>query len=477
MDFKKRNACQIAEAVNRGELSARRLIEETLERCTALNSKLNTFISIAGSEALEQAAAVDEKIKSGRKLPLAGVPLAVKDDFCCSSLPTSFGSPSFEKYYSPYNASAVDKLLDAGAVVIGKTNLDDMSMGSTTATSHLGPARNPWLTDLLAGSAGSAALAAGQCLLALESDSGGALRHGASHCGVFGLRPTTGRVSRFGLNLFSSSFGQVGIAAVSGEDLRTALSLITGYDERDASTAVYRDYSSSPSAPTKEESPTVGYPASAIGLLDTGRREIFEQIRGKFTGEGFKVEELELSLLSEALRAYYVIAYAESSSNLSRFDGIRFGEAAHADNLDDLYFKSRGGTFGREARRRSVFGTYLLSKSGFETYYRQALKVWNLVRQEFAAVFEKCDYLFLPAVHEQPGPADEDGDFLSLYEKDIFTAPVSMAGLPVLCLPAGQVDDLPVGFQLIGRPFSEERLIKDGSKIVPEIQDPPDGAC
>jgi len=477
VDLKKMNACRTAEAVSRGELSARRLIEETLEHCAALNDKLNTFINIAGSEALEQAAAVDEKVKSGKKLPLAGVPLAVKDDFSCSTLPTSFGSPSFKKYYSPHNASAVEKLLDAGAVVIGKTNLDDMSMGSTTATSHEGPARNPWSLDLLAGSAGSAALAAGQCLLALESDSGGALRHGASHCGVFGLRPTTGRVSRFGLNFFSSSFGQVGIAAVSGEDLRTALSLITGFDERDASTAVYRDYSSSPVAPQNEGSPTLGYPASVIDMLDAGRQEIFEQIRGKFAGEGFEVEELELFLLSEALRAYYIIAYAESSSNLSRFDGIRFGEAAHADNLDELYFKTRGGTFGREARRRSVFGTYLLSKGSFETYYRQALKVWSLVRQEFAAVFEQCDYLLLPAVHERPGRADEDGDFLNLYEKDIFSAPVSMTGLPALCLPAGQVENIPIGFQLIGRSFSEERLIEAGTKIVPEIQYPSGGAC
>lgn len=213
MEFEKLTACRTAEAVNRREISAYRLIEKTLARCNDLNSKLNIFVSIAETEALEQAEAVDKKVLNGQKLPLAGVPVAVKDDFCYSALPTTFGSPAFEKFSPPFNAAAVEKLLDAGAIVIGKTNLDGMSMGSTTASSPIGPARNPWAVDRVAGSAGAAAVAAGMGLISLESDSGGALRQGASHCGVIGLRPTAGRISRYGLNTFSSSFGQAGIIA------------------------------------------------------------------------------------------------------------------------------------------------------------------------------------------------------------------------------------------------------------------------
>ena len=234
-------ACRAAEAVNNGETTACQLIGEILERCNALNGKLNTFIKIAGPEALEQAAAVDKQVKSGQKLPLAGVPVAVKDDLCYSALPTSFGSPAFKNFISPYGAAAVEKLTDAGAVVIGKTNLDDMSIGSTTTSSPAGPALNPWAPDRVAGSAGAAAVAAGQCLISLESDSGGALRQGASHCGVVGLRPTMGRVSRYGLHTFASSFGQVGITASTTDDILAALEVISGFDARDASTALYRE--------------------------------------------------------------------------------------------------------------------------------------------------------------------------------------------------------------------------------------------
>jgi len=471
----KMTACQTAKAVNRGEISAYRLIETTLARCNALNSRMNIFINIAGPEALEQAEAVDVKVKSGQKLPLAGVPVALKDDLCYSLLPTGFGSPAFKKFKPTFSAAAVDKLVDAGAIVIGKTNLDDMSMGSTTISSPAGPTLNPWAVDRVAGSAGAAAVAAGLCPVALESDSGGALRQGASHCGVIGLRPSTGRVSRYGLNTYCSSFGQVGITASSSNDILAVLEVISGFDARDAATALCNERSVERISLLKPEATIIGYPDALIKTLDSGQRNVFEQARKDITAKGFKSVDLTLDCIAGALRAYYVIAVAESSSNLSRYDGIRFGEAAYAVNLDQLYYKSRRLTMGPEARRRSIFGTFLLSKGNFELYYRQALKAWRLVQQEFKTLFDQCDLLMLPTVKALPHPAAKQVDFCCLYEEDIFCAPVSLAGLPSICLPAGKIDRLPLGLQLVGRPFREEMLIETASLIIPEIELPPDG--
>lgn len=477
MEFRKMTACRAAEAVNNGETTACQLIGEILERCNALNGKLNTFIKIAGPEALEQAAAVDKQVKSGQKLPLAGVPVAVKDDLCCRNLPTSFGSPAFKNFISPYGAAAVEKLTDAGAVVIGKTNLDDMSIGSTTTSSPAGPALNPWAPDRVAGSAGAAAVAAGQCLISLESDSGGALRQGASHCGVIGLRPTMGRVSRHGLHTFASSFGQIGITASATDDILAALEVISGFDARDASTALYREMPAKKNTAVEPETIKIGYPTAVIALLDPDHRNLMERAREDIEARGFQLTDFKLDLLAEALRSYYIIAFAETSSNLSRFDGIRFGMADYAENLDELYNKSRRLTFGQEARRRSIFGTFILSQGNYDRYYRQALKIWTLVRREFTAVLDQCDLLLMPAVRTLPQFVTEQIDFCRLYEDDLFCAPVSLAGLPSLCLPVGEVDQLPVGLQLVGRPFSEEMLIGAASRIIPEIKFPPNVIC
>jgi aspartyl-tRNA(Asn)/glutamyl-tRNA(Gln) amidotransferase subunit A len=459
-------ACRIAEAVNRAEISAYRLVEKILDRCNHLNADLNLFVSIAGSEALKQANKVDGMVKKGLSLPLAGVPVVVKDDFCYSAKPTTYGSPAFKNFSSPFNAAAVDKILDAGAVIIGKTNLDGMSMGSTTAFSPIGPARNPWAVDLVAGSAGAAAVVSEAGLIALESDSGGALRQGASHCGVLGLRPSMGRVSRYGLNVFSSSFGQAGIIASTATDLSAVLNVISGFDYRDASTALCNSTAYQVADMTKPEQITIGWPENLIENLDSDQHNIFGQAREGIQAKGFKLVKLSINYFPEALRAYHVIACAEASSNLSRYDGIRFGQAAFAENLEELYYKSRRLTFGPEARRRSIFGTFLLSKDNFELYYRQALKVWKLVRQEFSAVLDQCDLLLLPVVKKLPHPVAEQVDFLELYEDDHFCAPVSLAGLPSVSIPAGKAEHLPLGLQLVGPPFSDELLIEAASRIM-----------
>lgn len=464
MELRKTSVRQVVDTVYSDETTAYQLIEQTLKNCSVLNEGLNLFTSLAGVDAFEQAKAVDYLIESGEKPPLAGIPVVLKDDICFGVLPTSFGSGFFKEFMSPHTATAVERLMDAGAIVIGKTNLDDMSLGSTTRTSPFGASFSPWSSKRVAGSAGAAAVASGACMVALESDSGGALRQGASHCGVVGLRPTTGRISRHGLNAFSPSFGQLGITAFSSENVKTILEIIEGADQRDASTFINRESSFGGSEPDFDKI-TIGYPVSAFDHLEPALREMFERLREEYVTQGFKVRDIDLGLFREALQAYYVLSSAEASSNHARFDGIRFGKAAEADNLEDLYRKSRGNTLGREARRRSIFGTYLLSEGNYERYYRQALKIWQVVRKEFNAALSECDLLLLPAVKKLPRLLNEEKSFLEEWEEDLFCAPVSMTGLPSLCLPAGQIEALPVGMQLVGPPFSEETLLAVGARV------------
>jgi len=476
VELRPMTACQAAGAVNRGEISARHLTEDVLERCSDLNKSLNTFLHIAGAEALEAADEVDRKVKSSAcKYPDR---IAVKDDFCYRPLPGSFGSSAFKQSFSPYSAAAVEKLVEAGAVVIGKTNLDDMGIGSTTLSSPAGPALNPWSANRPAGSAGAAAVAAGQCLLALDSDTSGALRQGSSHCGVFGLRPTTGLISRYGLALTSSSFGQAGIIASAAEDIFAALQVLSGFDPRDAATAAGKNLPDTDDVAIEPGSLKIGCPSIKGDLLDADHRALFDQSRERFADNGFQLTEIKLNLLVEALRAYYVIALSEISSNLSRYDGIRFGKAADADNLDDLYDQSRGLTFGREARRASIFGTALLSQGSYDRYYRQALKVWSMVRHEFKIAFDQCDLIILPVVRRLSDlKIATEEDLTARFEEDLFCAPISMAGLPSLTLPAGELEQQPVGIQLIGPAYREKLLIAVAAQINPQVKMPPQRAC
>ncbi|OPL10988.1 MAG: hypothetical protein AVO34_02495 [Firmicutes bacterium ML8_F2] len=473
MEAKRKSAHQLAREIGSGQNTACRLTEEGLKRCKNLNASLNTFTFIAENEALEQANRVDKTIAAGEELPLAGVPLAVKDDFCCSGLPASLGSAAFKNFVPSYSAAAVEALLEAGCVLIGKTNLDDMGMGSSTLSSPFGPSLNPWSTDHAAGSAGAAAVSSGQCLLSLESDTGGALRLGASHCGIFGLRPTPGRISRYGLSAFSSSFSQVGIAAANPEDIGAVLEVLSGFDERDVSTALCREL-----PPEKEKNIDPG--AITIGVwngdgdrLSSANRDLIRQTGEKLQQDGFKISEISLELFPEALRAYYIVVFAEASSNLSRYDGIRFGEAYAARNLDELYEQSRRRTFGEEARRRSIYGTVLLGKERFEPFYRQALKIRRLFKEELARVFKHCDLLLMPVVNNHAPLIGREAVFIDQYEEDYYSAPVSLAGLPALSLPAGTVGNMPVGLQLIGPPLADDLILKVAAGIAEGAAIPP----
>lgn len=459
MELEKITAAAAAGAVRNKEITARELTEFFLSRCCVVNSTLNSFLHIFGKEALQQADAVDEKVKRGEALPpLAGVPVALKDDLCYREGPTTCGAAALKSFRPPYNAAAAQRLIDAGAVIVGKTNLDQFGLGSSTAGSFAGPTFNPWDPDKAAGDGAAAAVAAGQCLLALSSDTGGSLRIGASHCGLFGLRPTTGLVSRHGLTTFAPSFAQVGIAARDAADAYIALKVIAGYDPRDSATASVKDGIPAAENEISLDGLKIGYPAAVFDILLNTTRDTLEKARESYTAAGAVFVEVALPLFEEALFAYYVIAAAEASSNLGRFDGIRFGTPVEGANLEDWYFKTRSSTFGAEGKRRCVIGTHLLSKDSFDLYYRQAHKVWNLVRRSFYAALENCDLIALPAVAAPALAAAESKDFLEAYGEDLFCAPVSLSGLPVLCVPVGEVDALPVGLQLVGKPFSEAAL-------------------
>jgi len=469
VNLKTISAGRIADKVNRGELKARDLAEIVLQNARELNNKLNIFCSIAGAEALEQASAVDQKIEAGICLPLAGVPLAVKDNFMYKALPTTLGSSQFKSFYPPYNAAAVDKLIAAGAVVVGKTNVDNMGIGSTTLDSPQGPTLNPGDLQKVAGSAGAAALAAGICSLALESDSGGALLQGASHCGVFGLLPSAGLVSRHGLAVHSGSFCRAGVSALFPEDLPVALKVISGYDPRDAVTAACREVNTRRDKTDDLSNLVVGYLETLSGSAADPRRNLVKDTLNRIAALGIRKAAVQLKHLPEALRAHQVIAAAEASSSLLRYDGIRYGQAIEAEDLELLYRKTRRATFNGEALNRSIFGTYFLSKDGYNRYYRQALKVWTLIREELKTVFEQCDLLLMPVVRTGPFLASGETAYSDLLENDLFTVPVSMAGNPALCLPAGDINGLPVGLQLIGKQFEDAFLLSAALKIAPAI--------
>ncbi len=475
MDSRTISAGRLADQVNRGELKARELIENALQNAREQNEKLNIFCSLAGNEALEQAAAVDQKIEAGYCLPLAGVPLAVKDDFLYKSLPTTFGSQQFRGFCPPYSAAAVERLAAAGAVVIGKTNIDNMGVGSTTLDSPQGPALNPYNTGKVAGSAGAAALAEGICLLALESDSGGALRRGAANCGVFGFLPSAGLVSRHGLALHCSSFGRAGVSALFPEDLPVALRLISGFDPRDASTAVCREAIGRGEKTGDLSNVVIGCMGEYPGSTAANPLNLLQETRDRLAELGAGLTDIKLKYLPEVLRAYQVIASAEASSNLLRYDGIRYGRAIEADDLEMMYSKTRKATFNGEALTRSIFGTYFLSQGGYNLYYRQALRVWNMLRQQLTSVFEQCDLLLMPVAGAEIPLAAEEPVFTDLFEDDIYTVPASMAGNPAICLPAGYRDGLPAGVQLVGRHFDDAFLISAALKIAPLINSAPQG--
>jgi aspartyl-tRNA(Asn)/glutamyl-tRNA(Gln) amidotransferase subunit A len=462
MDFGKTSATDLAELIGKGEITARRAVQSSLDGAEKLNESLNAFLEIDRSGALQRAGSITDQAGV-----LAGIPVAIKDNICVRGLQASCGSRILGDYHPPYNATVIERLLNAGAVVVGKTNCDEFAMGSSNENSAFGPVKNPWDTSRVPGgsSGGSAAaVAAGIVPVALGSDTGGSVRQPASLCGVFGLKPTYGRNSRYGLVAFASSLDQVGIFARTTADVARLLGIIAGRDPHDATTAdvPVPDYT----AGLKDEvkGARIGFPRALFGAgLDAEVRTSVEAAVDVYRELGADIVEVELPHAQYSIAVYYIIATAEASSNLARFDGVRYGfRAEDAPELREMYRKTREEGFGPEVKRRIMLGTYVLSAGYYDAYYRKAQQVRSLLKEDFRKAFESCDAIITPT---SPTPAFLIGEKvdnpLAMYLNDIYTVTANLAGVPGLNVPCGLSSKrLPIGFQLLGAYWSEPTLLK-----------------
>ncbi len=452
--------------IESGEISTRALTEAFLGQIEA-QRHLNAFITVMGDVALEQAEQVDEKIRAGQAGPLAGMVMAIKDNICIQDAPVTCGSHILEGFVSLYDATVVRRLKDADVVLIGKTNMDEFAMGSSNENSYFGPVRNPHDTERVPGgsSGGSAvAVAAHMSMAALGSDTGGSIRQPAALTGVVGLKPTYGRVSRFGLVAFASSLDQIGPLTNTVADAASILTVISGHDDRDSTSAPVAVPDFAAALGKDVGGLRVGVPREYFAAgLDDDIVEATTAAIDRLRQAGAEIREVSLPHTDYAIATYYIIATAEASSNLARYDGARYGvRAEDSRELEEMYVKSRSQGFGTEVKRRIMLGTYVLSAGYYEAYYRKAQKVRTLIQRDFEHAFESCDVLVGPT---SPTTAFKLGekleDPLTMYLSDIFTVSVNLAGLPGLSLPCGvDSNGLPIGLQLIGRPFEEERILQ-----------------
>ena len=456
---------ELSTALARGDHSSRELTEVFLERIQGQGAALNAVITVTAEQALAAADAADRSRAAGEAGPLTGVPMVHKDIFCTRGVRTSCGSRMLDNFISPYNAHVVDRLAAAGMVCMGKANMDEFAMGSSNETSFYGPVKNPWDTAAVPGgsSGGSAAaVSGGLAPAATGTDTGGSIRQPAALCGITGLKPTYGRVSRYGMIAFASSLDQAGPMARTAEDCALLLEAMAGFDARD-STCVERDvprYSQALGGDLKGV--TIGLPKEYFGEgLDPTVASAIDAAIAEYRKLGAEFREISLANTHLAVPAYYVIAPAECSSNLSRFDGVRFGHRCDSPrDLEDLYKRSRGEGFGDEVQRRIMVGTYALSAGYYDAYYLKAQQVRRLIRDDFLHAFEDVDLILGPT---SPTAAfnigERSDDPVSMYLSDIYTIAVNLAGLPGISVPAGFADGRPVGLQLIGNYFDEARLL------------------
>ena len=459
----------LRDEISSGSVTARAAVESAVSSAERLNDELNAFLEIDRAGALKRADAIDEKIKAGatHAPALAGIPVAIKDNICVRGLQTSCGSRILGPYKPPYNATAIERLVEAGSVIIGKTNCDEFAMGSSNENSAFGPVKNPWDTSRVPGgsSGGSAAaVAAGIVPVALGSDTGGSVRQPASLCGVIGVKPTYGRVSRYGLVAFGSSLDQIGVFAHSASDAAAVLQIIAGRDPHDATTAdvPVPDYIGE--TEKNIEGMRLGVSRTLLGEgLDEEVRAAIEKAISAYRDLGAEIVDVELPHAKYAIAVYYIIATAEASSNLARYDGVRYGfRAEEAPALRDMYRKTRDQGFGEEVKRRIMLGTYVLSAGYYDAYYLKAQKVRTMIQQDFATAFEKCDAVLTPTA---PSPAFRFGekvdDPLAMYLNDIYTVTANLAGIPGISVPCGlSAEGLPIGLQLLGPYWGEGTLFR-----------------
>ncbi len=457
-----------ARALQAGEISSVELTNRCLERIRRFDESLNAFITVTRDRALEQAAAADRRIATGDATALTGIPIAHKDIFCTAGVRTSCGSRMLDNFISPYDATVVERLSRAGAVMLGKTNMDEFAMGSSNETSFYGAVHNPWDRDKVPGgsSGGSAAAVAARLVpAATGTDTGGSIRQPAALSGVTGLKPTYGRVSRYGMVAFASSLDQAGTLTQTAEDAALLLEAMAGCDSRDSTSLdePVPDYSRAIGEPLEDL--TIGVPENFFDDgLDAGNAAALTEALGELERLGAKLKSIRLDNVHLSVPAYYVVAPAEASSNLSRFDGVRYGYRsfeAMAGDLNAFYRRNRGEGFGAEVKRRILIGAWVLSTGYYDAYYLQAQKVRQLISGDFARAFEDVDIVAGPTT---PTPAfgigQKTGDPVQMYLNDIYTIGANLAGLPAMSVPCGFSGALPVGLQLIGPHLSEARLLQ-----------------
>ena len=468
MDITEMTAAQLSAAIRAGKTTAVEAAEAVLSQIEKEDKKYNCYVTVDRDGALAQAAAVQEKIEAGELTgPLAGVPVAVKDNICTEGLRTTCSSKILHNFVPTYTAEAVKNLQKAGAVILGQTNMDEFAMGSTTETSAYGPTKNPRNPEHVPGgsSGGSAAaVAAGECIYAIGSDTGGSIRQPASYCGVVGMKPTYGTVSRYGLIAYGSSLDQIGPLTRNVTDCAAVLEALASHDTKD-STSVSRDDTDFTAALTEDvKGMRIGIPNDYLGEgLDDEVRTVVLQAAEVLADRGAVVERFDLSLVEYAIPAYYTIAAAEASSNLERFDGIKYGyRTEEYAGLHNMYKKSRSEGFGEEVKRRIMLGSFVLSSGYYDAYYLKALKVKALIKKAFDEAFAKYDLILGPvAPTTAPKLGESLADPIQMYLGDIYTIAVNLAGLPGISVPCGQDSNgLPIGLQLIGDCFQEKKLIR-----------------
>ncbi len=468
MELMSLTATELGRRIQAKEVSAEEAVSAALDAIERKEKAVGGFVTVDREGALSRAKEVQHKILAGElKGPLAGVPVAVKDNLCTKGLKTTCASKILYNFVPGYTAEAVKRLEEAGAIVIGKTNMDEFAMGSTTETSAFGPTRNPWNTDHVPGgsSGGScAAVAAEECSFALGSDTGGSIRQPSSFCGVTGIKPTYGTVSRYGLIAYGSSLDQIGPVAKNVTDCASVLEVIAGFDAKDSTSVAREDYRFTEALVEDVRGLRIGIPRDYFGEgLDPEVKAAVHAAAETLRDKGAVVEEFDLSLVEYAIPAYYVIACAEASSNLARFDGVKYGyRAAEYEGLHQMYKRSRSEGFGPEVKRRIMLGSFVLSSGYYDAYYLKALRTKALIKQAFDQAFASYDIILGPAA---PTTAPRLGaslaDPIKMYLGDIYTIAVNLAGLPGISLPCGRdKSGLPIGLQLIGDCFQEKKLLR-----------------
>ncbi|MGB1237997.1 MAG: Asp-tRNA(Asn)/Glu-tRNA(Gln) amidotransferase subunit GatA [Pseudomonadales bacterium] len=456
---------QLASDLQKGEYSSVELTQSYLDRIASVDPSINSYITVTPEQALEQAAQADKVIAAGQAGPMTGVPIAHKDIFCTQGVRTSAGSRMLDNFISPYNATVVENFNSANAVCLGKTNMDEFAMGSSNESSFYGIVKNPWGNDKVPGgsSGGSAAAVAAQLApAATGTDTGGSIRQPCALTNLSGIKPTYGRVSRYGMIAFASSLDQAGPMTKTAEDSAIMLNVMAGFDPKDSTSAQQptEDYCATLNQPLKGLK--IGLPKEFFGSsLNPVIEERIQAALKEYQALGAELKEISLPNSGLSVPAYYIIAPAEASSNLSRFDGVRYGYRCDSPvDLEDLYKRSRGEGFGSEVKRRIMVGTYALSEGFYDAYYKKAQQIRRLIQQDFSNALKEVDVIMGPTT---PQPAftlgEKTSDPVEMYMEDIYTLSLNLAGLPGMSIPCGLCDDLPVGLQIIGNYFAEQKLL------------------